>query len=219
MGPIDADKLFDVLKRNSELADDLLPILTVATRRLLERGAQQLTLPIPNLDMPDWQVLLSGRVSRLVEGTTEAGVVKYRGWNAAIHDELTEALGTAYRNGESVDGAITRIANMLGVDEDNPRAIGHRAERIARTETIGLANDVSRKQMADSQVVTHKEWYSIGDERTRDSHAQLSGTRILFNDEFDVNGTMADGPHDPRLPASEVINCRCRLIPIVAREA
>jgi len=26
---------------------------------------------------------------------------------------------------------------------------------------------------------------------------------------------MADGPHDSQLPAREVVNCRCRLIPVV----
>lgn len=216
MNPIDADKLFDVFKRNSELAEDLLPVLTVATRRLLEAGAQQLALPLPDATQPDWRVLLTDRISRLVEGTAADGSVKYRGWNPSIHDDLTKALAAAYQKGESVDGAITRIGNMLGVDPDNPGALGHRAEAIARTETIGLSNEVAKKQMADSGVVTHKEWYSIGDERTRDSHAQLNGTRIGFNEEFNVNGTLADGPHDPRLPAEEVINCRCRLIPIVA---
>lgn len=215
MNPIDSDKLFDVLRRNSELSDDLLPILTLAARRLLQAGADQLTLPIPDINMPVWRVLLAQRVSRLVEGTTEDGVIKYRGWNASIHDDLTKALSAAYQAGESVDGAITRIGNLLGVDPADPARIGHRAEAIARTETIGLSNDVAKTQMAESGVVTHKEWYSIGDERTRESHAMLNGTRIAFNEEFNVNGTMADGPHDPRLPVEEVINCRCRLIPIV----
>ena len=215
MKPVDADKLFDVLRRNSELAEDLLPILTVATSRLLQAGSTQLQLPLPDINMPVWRVLLAERVSRLVDGTTQDGVVKYRGWNASIHDDLTSSLAAAYQNGESVDGAIARIGRMLGVDPADPGQIGHRAEAIARTETIGLSNDVARKQMSESGVVTHKEWYSIGDERTRESHAMLNGTRIPFNEQFNVNGTMADGPHDPSLPAEEVINCRCRLIPIV----
>lgn len=215
MHPIDSDKLFDILRRNSELSDDLLPILSLATQRLLQAGAEQLALPIPDINMPVWRVLLAQRVSRLVEGTTENGVVKYRGWNATIHDDLTKALSAAYQAGESVDGAITRIGNLLGVDPADPGRVGHRAEAIARTETIGLSNEVAKTQMSESGVVTHKEWYSIGDERTRESHAMLNGTRIPFNEQFDVNGTMADGPHDPRLPAEEVVNCRCRLIPIV----
>jgi HK97 family phage portal protein len=215
VGPIDADALFNLLKRNGELSEDLLPLLTAEASRVLRVGAQQLALPMPDLDGPEWRTLLDARVSRLVEGTTVDGVTVYRGWNQQIHADLVEALATAYRNGESVDGAIGRVANLLGVDPANPKAVGHRAERIARTETIGLSNEVAKQQMAASGVVTEKEWYSIADNRSRDSHIQLNGTRIPFAAEFNVNGYLADGPHDLRLPAEEVINCRCRLIPVV----
>ena len=76
-------------------------------------------------------------------------------------------------------------------------------------------NETSYKQMELSGVVSKKKWYSIGDNRTRDSHQRLNGKTVKFDEKFDVNGTAADGPHATNLPAREVVNCRCRLIPIV----
>jgi len=40
-------------------------------------------------------------------------------------------------------------------------------------------------------------------------------TTVAFDAKFNVGGVMADGPHDSVLPAREVVNCRCRLIPVV----
>jgi len=41
------------------------------------------------------------------------------------------------------------------------------------------------------------------------------GTTVAFDAKFSIAGVMADGPHDSRLPAPEVVNCRSRLIPVV----
>jgi HK97 family phage portal protein len=213
--PLSADELFNVTLRNTELADDLVAPLTAAADDVARLVAAQLSVDPSNMDDLRWKTLLSDRISRLVEGTTVDGQVAYRGWNAAIHDELLQAMAAAYQAGESVDGAIARVANILGIDPSDPAAVGYRAERIARTELIGLANESARQQMADSGVVTAKRWYSIGDNRTRDSHAALNGTTVAFDATFDVGGHPAQGPHDWSLPAEEVINCRCRLIPVV----
>jgi SPP1 gp7 family putative phage head morphogenesis protein len=134
------------------------------------------------------------------------GTGEYPGWTKQIADDVTEAIRDAYRLGESVDGAIARVEGVLGAE---------RAERVARTELSGLMNEVTYKQMEDSGVVARKRWYSVGDSRTRESHLALNGTTVAFDEKFNVNGTMADGPHDRSLPASEVVNCRCRIIPIV----
>jgi HK97 family phage portal protein len=215
VGPIDTNKLLDIMRRNDELLDDLLPIMEKAAAGILAVSSSQLSITDKEAAQLKWRALLMNRVSRLVEGETVGGVVKYQGWNQGIHSDLTKALSTAYQQGESIDGATARVARLLGVDPENPLSIGHRAETIARTETIGLSNELAREQMRDSGEVSQKQWYSIGDERTRESHFALNGTTIGINEQFDVNGTMADGPHDSNLPAEEVINCRCRLIPIV----
>lgn len=51
--------------------------------------------------------------------------------------------------------------------------------------------------------------------RTLDSHRDLNGTTIPMGEKFTVGGVTADGPHDPVLPAREVVNCRCRLMPVI----
>lgn len=216
VGPINPDDIFDVLRRNGELTEDLLPLLEAAAREVLEAGASTLGLPAPNMNSLTWRAVLENRVGRLVQGVNVNGTTVYAGWNQQIHADLVKSLAAAYQNGESVDGAIGRIADVLGVDPNNPKAVGYRAERIARTETIGLSNELALEQMRESGVVAQKEWYSIGDNRTRDSHANINRTRIPIGDDFNVNGYLAQGPHDWSLPASETVNCRCRLIPIVA---
>lgn len=70
------------------------------------------------------------------------------------------------------------------------------------------------RQMSDASV-ERKRWYSVGDGRTRESHRDLNGTTVRFDEKFNVGGVMADGPHSTNLPAREVVNCRCRLIPVL----
>jgi uncharacterized protein with gpF-like domain len=50
----------------------------------------------------------------------------------------------------------------------------------------------------------------------------MDGKTIPVNEKFSLVGRdgivyKVDGPHDPLLPAGEVINCRCMLIPVVKR--
>lgn len=211
-----ADDLLDVAARTRELAEDLPGLLAAVSQVTVEFvadavGGEAVTVAAD----PRWEGILKDRVGRLVEGITEDGKVVYRGWVSEIHDDLTDALAKAYEAGESVDGAAARIADVLDVDPGNPRAAGGRAMRIARTETIGLMNESAREQMQVSGVVSAKEWYTVNDNRTRSSHSALAGVRVPFDGTFNVNGFDASGPHDRGLPASEVVNCRCRLIPVV----
>lgn len=214
MPPITADEVLDVAARDKELLADLPALMGPAMEAVAATVATQLGVePAEVTSDLRWKNLLAERIERLVEGRNDAGQLVYRGWTREIHAELREALAAAYQNGESVDGALTRVDSILGTS-GTPSA-GYRAERIARTEMIGLANASARAQMAQSGVVSRKQWYSIGDSRTRDSHASLNGTVVGIDEQFSVNGYPADGPHADGLPASEVVNCRCRLIPLV----
>ena len=58
-----------------------------------------------------------------------------------------------------------------------------------------------------------KYWIATYDNRTRDTHMQVPEQNPKrMNEAFLVGGVWpCEGPHDPDLPAEEVINCRCAL--------
>jgi phage portal protein BeeE len=198
---VSAHEMLDIDARNRELLEDLRDMFTAAATAVGSTVVENLDLQLTPAMKDLWEAMGADRLTRLVLGAGE-----YPGWTRQLADDVTEAIRAAYRNGESVDGAIARVQGLVGAE---------RAERVARTELSGLMNEVSYRQMSDSGVVSKKRWYSVGDGRTRESHAALNGTTVDFDAKFNVGGVMADGPHDSRLPAREVVNCRCRLIPVV----
>jgi uncharacterized protein with gpF-like domain len=58
-------------------------------------------------------------------------------------------------------------------------------------------------------------WNTAGDERVRESHADMEGQQVPLGQPF-VSGLGNDlmYPGDPSAPAEDVINCRC----VVTRE-
>ena len=91
-----------------------------------------------------------------------------------------------------------------------------RAARIARTETHSAANFASQaynKKISEQLGETlYKKWVSVGDERTRSSHALANGQVRPLDDDFDINGAQMKYPGDPRGGAKNVVNCRCVVV-------
>jgi uncharacterized protein with gpF-like domain len=84
-----------------------------------------------------------------------------------------------------------------------------RAKTIARTETSKAVN-ITTNNTAIEAKMEFKVWIHTGAGATdRPEHLALDGTKIKINEKFNVGGFDADYPHDPSLPASEVINCNC----------
>jgi len=91
-----------------------------------------------------------------------------------------------------------------------------RAARIARTETHSAASHASHfynKKISDQlgQRLL-KRWVSVGDARTRDSHARANGQVRPMDEDFQINGTPMSFPSDPKGGARNVINCRCVVV-------
>lgn len=95
-----------------------------------------------------------------------------------------------------------------------------RAELIARTESCTTINAGST-ELYKSEGIEQKEWISVQDDRTRDSHLLMDGVVIPINDKFEVPATsQSEGalmmyPGDATAPASAVCNCRCTTAPFV----
>jgi hypothetical protein len=60
----------------------------------------------------------------------------------------------------------------------------------------------------DVEVVVEKTWNTMGDDRVRDSHADIDGETVLLDEMFSNN---VDHPSDRDGEPAEVYNCRCWL--------
>lgn len=85
-----------------------------------------------------------------------------------------------------------------------------RAMTISRTETSDSVNNTHNKT-AEKAGMNYKEWIHTDAGKTpRKNHQAISGKKIKIDKLFDLGGGIkAKYPHDPDLPAKEVINCYC----------
>ena len=126
-------------------------------------------------------------------------------------DTTKKRLGAVIANsqdkGLSYKDTVKAILNNV-----NDMRIG-RARTIARTETSSAINNTSNAT-AEEVGMDEKGWLHIGGKYTsRSNHVALNNTWIKLNELFDLgNGLKARFPHDPNLPASEVVSCNCLTI-------
>jgi len=129
--------------------------------------------------------------------------------NQTTKDRITQQLVEGQGKGESIDQLAKRIEGAL--------INRKRARTIARTE-VGKASQMGQlESFAQADLVERKEWHSSLDDDVRNSHridgkpgaiADLEGFFTLNN------GVRAAHPLDPTLPAEDLINCRCFMLPV-----
>ena len=89
----------------------------------------------------------------------------------------------------------------------------NRAKLIARTEMVKATNTAAMQSAATSDFMYEKKWLPAVDNRTREDHlVMLNSDWIPFNSKFSVGGSEMDRPGDPSAPASQVCNCRCKVV-------
>lgn len=109
-----------------------------------------------------------------------------------------------------------RRRELLDTVDIDRRRWEWRAERIARTETIGASNGAIEAYAVEMQLQTgqvrYRQWWSSMDGRTRMSHRVAHMQVIGPGDKFVVGGSTLAFPGDPLGPAREVVNCRCVML-------
>jgi hypothetical protein len=135
--------------------------------------------------------------------------------NATTLEALREELAAGVAAGEGISELKKRVADVFDAAE------GYRAERIARTEVVGLSNGANLEAYRQSGVVEGKEWVSTRrTEHSRDGHQQLDGTVVGLDEAFTNpetgNKTQAPGSFGV---AEDDISCRCVLAPKVMDKA
>lgn len=108
--------------------------------------------------------------------------------------------------GESIQKMAKRVA--LGMSNSDMKA----AIRNARTATTGAENAGRLDSYARAErmgISVNKRWLAVMDGRTRDSHRELDGEEVPYDEEFS-NGLMYPG--DPNGEPGDVWNCRCTMV-------
>jgi len=105
-------------------------------------------------------------------------------------------------------------ARQMVKDLSNSSYNKNRALVIARTESTTAANYTSLTAGKEANYETEKEWLSIEDNRTRDSHRVANGNQVGMDEFFIVNGEEMQYPGDPNGSASNNVNCRCSVLTI-----
>ena len=175
---------------------------------------------------------LVGRINPATK-KREGGIVgltaSQEGWARRYEAELQAgdlAALTRKLRDQRFDGAVKKavadgkpipaekIAAMVAAYRN--RALRHRAEAIARTETLTAMNAASfenARQMVERGQAPFgltKTWHSGRDSRVRETHRHLDGQAVPLQSRFrsDSGATLAF-PGDPSAPPAERIQCRC----------
>lgn len=128
-------------------------------------------------------------------------------------DEVAAQIRDTVAEGESAGLSISAISQtLLDLVDGEGQAW---AERIARTEVTGAANEAALQAADQSGVVTQKQWLATPDERTRPSHAEADGQIVDLDDVFEVGDSLLDHPGDPGADPGEVVNCRCTMLLLI----
>jgi hypothetical protein len=183
---------------------------------------------------------IAGRINRIT-GLREGGIVGLTStqskYVAAARDELLSndpeqlkhyltrnrrdkrfdaTVGKAISTGKAIP--VETVTRMTTQQYAN-RLLLLRGETIARTETMGAFSESQMegyRQLIDSGAISEAEvqrvWHTAGDSRVRDTHHGMNGQTVGFRTPFQSpNGPLLQYPGDPSAPASEIVNCRCRM--------
>ena len=161
---------------------------------------------------------LGGRAARLSLGVS--GGFNLR--SPAIADALdTRANLLSGPIAEDVfDRMLTIIAEEFYLQGEGPLSVARtleqefdwlerdRAERIARTETLGVTEEAQWQTYAASGV-EWKRWITTLDGRERETHFEAHGQLVPIDEPFEVGVSELMFPGDPDGPPDEICNCRC----------
>lgn len=146
--------------------------------------------------------------------------IAYRnlGNDKIIVERMNREMEKWLRSKKSVDDLIDRIRTVAGMSYNQ-------AKRVAQTERTRVQGQARYEAIKElNRTLGHrrkyrKKWIARADDKTRDTHAELSGT-VQYANRYFVTSTGARlmYPGDPNAPPGEIINCRCYIRKIAPRK-
>lgn len=147
----------------------------------------------------------------------------YGDYEAMIVEKFTEvangymglAVATAYitDHARKLAEEVTEVTERRA-EEDEYWTSEDRATLIAEEEAEWVGEYADYAEAVRSGC-TVKTWVTIIDNRTRDSHRDMSGTTVPIFEPFDVNGSLMMFPKDSDTfgaDMAEIVNCRCSVL-------
>lgn len=211
-----SEKLFDAIKKYSDgleariLATDLAPATFMDAQEEKRIARDTLTPLVVQLYKDGGQAALDALYQKS-ETNFFADELMLASLNDRIFfftDSMTETTFEILK-GKIVSG----VAAGDGVDVIAESIRDHfsdwgvkRARMVARTETGFVLSKATNDAYMQSNVVTGKEWISVGDENVRDEHVANDGQIVAKGAAF---------PSGEHYPGEHSINCRCVLAPAV----
>lgn len=163
----------------------------------------------------------------LVRTAAEYVADQITGLSSDARQRITREIRLAALGGMSTSDLIDRIGRNL-IDPSVFRTIAVRAEMIARTEVSrvwSMAHADQSREAAERYPALRQVWEHASTSsgftafqarQSRANHVRVAqetaANPIPVGELFDLGrGVMARYPHDPALPAREVVGCRCRV--------
>lgn len=210
-------KAFDVdaFKKQIEesfatLGDTYIKDHTTTLKATMDTGASiqlRFTFNKPNADQVE--ALTSDAEGTRVIALQERAFDAFQGLSQTSTDDMVREVKAGLEASESPQQIVARLAKKVS---EWPT---YRLERITRTEALTALSLGQAGTMESMKEVYGKglkaRWSNSKDSKVRDDH-QIDGETIEWGGEFS-NGLKF--PRDPAGQASNVINCRCSMIPII----
>lgn len=141
---------------------------------------------------------------------------RVRFWASRENEEtgklLTEEIQEAIRLGEGIPEIEARVEQVFRFND------AVRAERIARTESLGASNQGHLEMYRQSGVVDDKMWLTAVDGRERPDHRAAHRQTVPVDAKFLVGGESLDAPGIGGSPA-QIVNCRCAVAPVIRKRS
>lgn len=127
---------------------------------------------------------------------------KDKRWNAK---QINSSILQGIIQGEPIDKMASRILPVV----DNNETASVRTARTLTTQCENKGRLDRMENLSEQGLKLQKTWVATDDGRTRDSHLELDGETVPYDEPF-PNELMYPG--DPDGDPSEVYNCRCTMV-------
>ena len=187
-----------------------------------QRVGKYINTELKAFTMADFMLLFERNLPMFLR---QYGITRIQLVHSTYLEDIFKLFDDRLRDGKTLRETTNEVFSMMR----SPRFYRWQAERIARTETTAAANYAAVQSGAVSGFVMQKNWISALDARTRRmpeshfDHYKMNGTKVGLKEDFIFNpkSLYTDAlsyPGDPKGQAGNVINCRCTIAIVPARD-
>jgi uncharacterized protein with gpF-like domain len=192
-------------------AQDLLQSVSEPVRQAMEDGFQA------GLERLQADGSFNDR-SPLARETLRALNTQLRKVPETTRTRINQLILDAEQQGQDLDTLSRRIRELYEGTDDTEGMTTARSDRIAQTSATATFES-GQLQAWRQNGVTAKEWLVTRDGRQREGHNEADGQTVELAVDFEVRGVFSEPfeklthPGDPDGRASNVVNCRCSMLP------